>query len=122
MKKENIVVKKSTFEHLAPCGRGRHGVPGEGVYNKANFVGTPSSPLRGTSPARGEVNGGGWAARRGGIPRNVCLTDDGWQNGVVLCRGGGNTWNSWDEGRWKHAETLSKSAFLFRIRGRPAGG
>ncbi len=58
MKKENNVVKKSTFEHLAPCGRGWHVVPGEGVHNKANCVGTPSSPLWGTSPAGGEVNGG----------------------------------------------------------------
>lgn len=90
MKKENVVVKRNAFEHLAPsdklvsnlfifppCGgstavrrgrrvvksvlplwRGWHAVPGEGVLNKANFMGTPSSPLRGTSPARGEVNGG----------------------------------------------------------------
>ena len=58
MKKENVVVRKSTFEHLAPGGRGWHAVPGEGVYNKADFMGTPSSPLWGTSPARGEVNSG----------------------------------------------------------------
>ena len=58
MKKDNTVVKKNTFEHLAPGGRGRHAVPGEGVLNKEHFIGTPSSPLRGTSPARGEVNSG----------------------------------------------------------------
>lgn len=60
MKKENqnVVVKRNTFAHLAPSGRGRHVVPGEGVYNKANFVGAPSSALRASSPARGEVNGG----------------------------------------------------------------
>ncbi len=58
MNKENIFAKKSSFEHLAPGGRGRHAVPGEGVLNKEHFIGTPSSPLRGTSPARGEVNSG----------------------------------------------------------------
>ena len=58
MKKENVVVKKNTSEHLAPGGRGRHAVPGEGVLNKEYFMGTPSSPLWGTSPARGEVNSG----------------------------------------------------------------
>ncbi len=58
MKKENVAIKKSTAKHLAPSGRGWHVVPGEGMYNKANFMGTPSSPLRGTSPARGEVNTG----------------------------------------------------------------
>ena len=51
MKKENVVVKKNTLEHLAPGGRGWHAVLGEGVYNKADFMGTPSSPLRGTSKA-----------------------------------------------------------------------
>ena len=55
---ENVVVKKNTSEHLAPGGRGRHEVPGEGVLNKEYFMGTPSSPLWGTSPAGGEVNGG----------------------------------------------------------------
>ena len=67
---ENVVVKKDTSEHLAPGGRGRHAVPGEGGLNKEHFIGTPSSalrasskaenlfdnpptPLRGTSPARG---------------------------------------------------------------------
>ncbi len=58
MQNKNVVVKKNSFEHLAPCGRGRHAVPGEGVLNKEHFISTPSSPLRGTSPARGEVNGG----------------------------------------------------------------
>ncbi len=58
MKKENVVVKKNTSEHLAPSGRGWHEVPGEGVLNKEHFIGTPSSPLRGTSPPGGEVNGG----------------------------------------------------------------
>ena len=58
MKKENVVVKRNTFEHLAPSGRGWHAVPGEGVLNKGHFIATPSSPLRGTSPAGGEVNGG----------------------------------------------------------------
>ena len=70
MEKENRVVDTHTIEHLAPCGRGWHAVPGKGVLNKASFVGTPSSalqgtskaeklfdnpptPLRGTSPARG---------------------------------------------------------------------
>ncbi len=55
--KNNVVVKRNTFKHLAPSGRGRHEVPGEGVLNKEHFMGTPSSPLWGTSPARGEVNG-----------------------------------------------------------------
>ena len=58
MKKVHVVVKRNTFAHLAPSGRGRHTVPGEGVLNKANFMRTPSSPFQGTSPARGEVNGG----------------------------------------------------------------
>ena len=58
MKKGNVVAKKSTFEHLAPGGRGWHAVPGEGVLDKEHFMGTPSSPLWGTSPAKGEVNGG----------------------------------------------------------------
>lgn len=58
MKKKHVIVKKNAFEHLAPSGRGWHKVPGEGVQNKNNFISTPSSPLRGTSPARGEVNRG----------------------------------------------------------------
>ena len=33
-------------------------MPGEGVLNKEHFIGTPSSPLWGTSPARGEVDDG----------------------------------------------------------------
>ncbi len=54
MKKEskNAVVKRNVFEHLAPSGRGRHEVPGEGVLNKDDFMDTPVSPLRGTSPKR----------------------------------------------------------------------
>ena len=55
---KNVVVKKSTSEHLAPSGRGWHAVPGKGVLNKEHLIGTPSLPLWGTSPARGEVNGG----------------------------------------------------------------
>ena len=58
MKKENVIVKKNTAEHLAPGGRGWHVVPGEGVSKEADLMGTPSSPLQGTSPARGEVNDG----------------------------------------------------------------
>ena len=58
MKNNNVVVKKNTAQHLAPGGRGWHAVPGEGVLKEEGFMGTPSSPLRGTSPARVEVNGG----------------------------------------------------------------
>ncbi len=58
MKKENVSVRKNTAQHLAPGGRGWHAVPGEGVLKEAGFMGTPSSPLRGTSPAWGEVNRG----------------------------------------------------------------
>ncbi len=52
------VVQKNTVVHLVPGGRGWHAVPGEGVLKEVGFMNTPSSPLRGTSPARGEVNGG----------------------------------------------------------------
>ena len=58
MKNKNEIVKKNASEHLAPSGRGWHVVPGEGVLTKEHFMSTPSSPLRGTSPARGEVNSG----------------------------------------------------------------
>ncbi len=51
MTKEKVVVKKNTFEHLAPGGRGWHETPGECVLNKEHFMGTPSSPFQGTSKA-----------------------------------------------------------------------
>ena len=59
MKKENnvVIVKKNPSEYLAPGGRGWHAVPGEGVLKEEDLRGIPSSPLWGTSPARGEVNG-----------------------------------------------------------------
>ncbi len=54
----NVVVMKNAARHLALSGRGWHAVPGEGVLKEEALIGTPSSPLQGTSPARGEVNGG----------------------------------------------------------------
>ena len=52
MKKENIVVKKNTDEHLAPGGRGWHTMLSKGVLKEENLMSTPSLPLQGTSPKR----------------------------------------------------------------------
>ncbi len=52
MKKENTVEMKQ-FKHLSLEGEGGQR-PGEGVYDKANCVGTPSSALRASSPSRGK--------------------------------------------------------------------
>ncbi len=59
MRNTNVVVKNNTVEHLALGGRGWHVVPGvRGYYKEEVLMSTPSSPLQGTSPARGEVNSG----------------------------------------------------------------
>ena len=55
---KNATIKKNTAQHLAPGERGWHAVPGEGVLKEKDLMGTPSSPLQGTSPARREVNHG----------------------------------------------------------------
>ncbi len=51
MQGKNNEVKKSTFEHFPPSGKGWHVVPSEGVLNKEHFISTPSSPRWGTSKA-----------------------------------------------------------------------
>ena len=58
MKNENVVVKKNTFDYLAPGGRGWHEVPGEGDTQADTSNISPSSALRASSPSRGEVNSG----------------------------------------------------------------
>ena len=77
MKKENVVVKKSTFEHLAPSGRGWHEVPGEGVLTKEHFIDTPSSPLWGTSKVEKPFNTP--------LPRYAVLPPQGGQKKAALC-------------------------------------
>ena len=58
MKNKNVVVKKSTFNYLAPGGRGWHIVPGEEDTQVITSNISPSSALRASSPSRGEGNGG----------------------------------------------------------------
>lgn len=56
MKNENIAVKRNISYSLFPGVREWPKVPGEGLLNNANFIGTPSSVLPASFPARGEVN------------------------------------------------------------------